>query len=216
MYRRTFFVLICFAMHSLSFGAIDEGKVARHIDLLIANQLKEKQLKNQPKINDQTFLRRAYLDIVGRIPTATEYEQFMNSESSTRRIKLVNQLFESNGYVSHSFNYWADTLRATHKLKKTTGSPYLHWIKKSLESNMPYDQFVHELLTAEGPLFKAGNGAVGYYIRDFAMPTWIIWQIPCRSFWQRVWCVPSVMIILIKSGRRWIFVSWQHLHMALL
>jgi hypothetical protein len=55
-------------------------------------------------------------------------------------------------------------------MKKTTGSPYLHWIKKSLAANQPYDQFVHDLLSAEGELFKAGNGAVGYYIRDFEMP----------------------------------------------
>ena len=55
-------------------------------------------------------------------------------------------------------------------MKKSTGSPYKHWLKKSLEANQPYNQFVHELLTAEGPLYKPGNGAVGYYYRDFAMP----------------------------------------------
>lgn len=170
MYTRTILVLICFAMHSMSFAAIDDAKAARYIDQLIANQLKEQNLKANPKISDQTFLRRVYLDIVGRIPTATEYEKFMNLSASTRRTRIIDYLFNTNGYVSHSFNYWADTLRVTDFMKKSTGAPYKHWLKSSLKANQPYDKFVHELLTAEGALFKPGNGAVGYYYRDFAMP----------------------------------------------
>ena len=170
MYTKTFSVIIYLIMLGASFASVDETQASKDIDRLIAEQLKEKNLKTNPKISDQTFLRRAFLDIVGRIPTATEYEKFINSNAETRRIKIIDHLFKSQGYVSHSFNYWADTLRVTDFMKKSTGAPYKHWLKKSLEANQPYDKFVHEMLTAEGPLFKPGNGAVGYYYRDFAMP----------------------------------------------
>ena len=170
MYPKTFLVIFFFIMYGTSFASADEMKAANDIDQLITDQLKEKNLKANPKISDQTFLRRVYLDIVGRIPTAIEYSKFMSSDPSTRRVKTVDHLFNSQGYVSHSFNYWADTLRVTDFMKKSTGAPYKHWLKKSLEANQPYDKFVHEMLTAEGALFKPGNGAVGYYYRDFAMP----------------------------------------------
>lgn len=161
MTPRALFVLIFFAVHFLALGALDEDKVAKEIGQLVEKKLKEMNLQLNDKISDETFLRRAYLDIVGRIPTVKEYEGFMKNRSSTRRKKLVDQLFNSIGYVSHSFNYWADVLRVTDFLKKSTGEPYKHWLKRSLEINQPYDQFTHELLSAEGPLFKPGNGAVG-------------------------------------------------------
>ena len=54
-------------------------------------------------------------------------------------------------------------------MKKSDGGPYLHWIK-SIADNKPYNQFVYELVSAEGPLYKPGNGAAGYYLRDYRMP----------------------------------------------
>lgn len=162
--------LVFLSTLALNLYAIDEDRAAKEIDQLIEKKLKEMNLDLNSKISDETFLRRAYLDIIGRIPTVKEYETFMRTPSTTRRAKLIDQLFESKGYVSHSFNYWADVLRVTDFLKKSTGEPYKHWIKKSLESNQPYDEFVHDLLSSEGPLFKPDNGAVGYYLRDFGMP----------------------------------------------
>lgn len=123
-----------------------------------------------PALDEETFIRRIYLDIAGRIPTYWEYQQFMKMPAKTRRSDIIDKLMDSPAYVSHFYNYWVDTLRATTWMKKSDGGPYLHWIKKSIADNKPYNQFVYELVSAEGPLYKPGNGAAGYYLRDYRMP----------------------------------------------
>ena len=75
------------------------------------------------------------------------------------------------GYVQNFFNFWADVLRA-----ETTpqggggvqGAAYLQFIKDSLRSNKPYDQFVRDMVGATGKTWE--NGAIGYYLRDRDMP----------------------------------------------
>ena len=68
------------------------------------------------------------------------------------------------------FNWWADLLRAKDSIARTSGAPYIHWIKSSIARNKPYNQMVHELLTASGGGWEKDNGAVGYYVRDQGMP----------------------------------------------
>ena len=156
--------------YAVELDANTEKKVIDYIDKLVAYGLSEKKLKANNAVTDEVFLKRVYLDIVGRIPTIIEYEKFINSPDSDKRNKLIDQLHSSPGYVSHSFNYWADALRATSKMNKSTGYNYLQFIKKSISENKPYDQFVHEMVSAEGNMYKEGNGAVGYYVRDHQMP----------------------------------------------
>ena len=146
-----------------------EVKLISHIDKLIDKGLQAENIKPNAPISDEVFLRRVYLDVVGRIPTIEEYEKFINSNDPNRRDKEIDKLFASKGYVSHNYNYWADALRAKLTRGKTHLDSYQLWIKQSIDKNMPYDQFVKELISAEGLLFKPGNGKVGYYNRDNGM-----------------------------------------------
>ena len=140
---------------------------ANHIDRLVENRLKAKRIHPNEPATDEQFLRRVYLDIVGRIPTALETKVFLGSDSGSKRRGLVDQLLQSEGYVSHNFNYWADILRAKSRMDGD-GPAYLLWIKESLRMNKPYDLMVKELLGARGYAWE--NGAVGYYTRDRGMP----------------------------------------------
>lgn len=143
---------------------------AAEIDRLVMAKLKAEKARPNPLTNDMQFVRRVYLDIAGRIPTARETAEFLNkSRRSDKRAELIDELLNSTGYVSHSFNYWADILR----LKDTAsdnniGRPYVEWIKDVLASDMPYDDFVYEMLTAEGRVWE--NPATGYTLRDLGMP----------------------------------------------
>ncbi len=137
--------------------------------LLAADWQKEKLSPNAP-ISDEVFVRRIYLDVIGRIPTRDETERFLKATGANKRSELIDHLLASEGYVQHFFSYWADILRAQ---SSGFGSPigsaaYLDFIKDSLRANKPYDQFVRELLTAQGKAWE--NGAVGYYMRDRGMP----------------------------------------------
>lgn len=144
---------------------------ARQIDKLVEADLAAHQQRPNPVVDDATYVRRAYLGIVGRIPTLAEIEAFQGSHESDRRRRLVDHLLDSPGYTSHMFNYWADLLRVKTRLaQQTSGGPYIHWLKTAIGENAPYDRFVSELLTASGAAHERGNGATGYYLRDRGMP----------------------------------------------
>jgi hypothetical protein len=73
--------------------------------------------------------------------------------------------------VSNFYNFWADVLRLKSYFVNTANvvpAAYARWIKESLRTNKPYDQFVREMLSARGYCWE--NGAVGDYLRDPAMP----------------------------------------------
>ena len=94
----------------------DVKKAAQEIDALVEAGLKKHDLKPNPEINDDTFVRRAYLDIVGRIPTIEEAEEFHGSTYDRKREQLIADLLESDGAVSHGYNFWADVLRVNTEL----------------------------------------------------------------------------------------------------
>lgn len=120
---------------------------------------------------DEEFVRRAYLEIIGRIPTAEECSAFLKSKDSNKRVALADALIETPGHTSRMFNFWVDLLRLRTKLNsQVSGAPYIHWLKGAVSSDMPYDDMVRELLTAEGPAHLRDNGETGYYLRDRGMP----------------------------------------------
>jgi hypothetical protein len=145
--------------------------IAADIDRLVEQKLRSVGLQPNPPASDATFLRRIYLDIAGRIPTLDEAKSFLSSTEIDKREKLIDQLLASDGYVSHHFHFWADLLRVKNRLnRQVPGQPYIEFVKQSLRDNTPYDEVVRELLVSSGPLLSNGNGAVGYYLRDFQMP----------------------------------------------
>jgi Protein of unknown function (DUF1549)/Protein of unknown function (DUF1553) len=143
---------------------------AREIDAIVARHHREQKIKANPIADDATFARRAYLAIIGRIPTAAESSRFLSSTQSRKREALVDELFAAPGRVSHRYNFWADLLRIKGRSGPISGEPYEHWLKESLAQNKPYDQMVRELLTANGGAHVEGNGATGYFLRDRGMP----------------------------------------------
>lgn len=142
--------------------------ISEKVDEYIDAQLQKADIKPEPPATDHVFLRRVYVDIIGRIPTYEEATAFLNSRSPMKRSELIDQLLDSEGYVSEHFNFWADVLRVQTNLERAPGLPWVLWVKQSLRENKPYDQFVSEMMTAKGYTWE--NGATGWYQRDFAMP----------------------------------------------
>ncbi|MCM8542825.1 MAG: DUF1549 and DUF1553 domain-containing protein [Lentisphaeraceae bacterium] len=140
------------------------------IDKLVGYGIKKFRQRANRKADDYTFVRRVYLDTIGRIPTYKEVMAFKNDSNINKKEALIDTLLDSEGYVSHSFNYWADVLRITTVQDALYPENYAAFVKDSFRTNKPYDQFVRELLTAKGDLHKPGNGATGYYMRDAGMP----------------------------------------------
>lgn len=149
-------------------------QLANGIDGILINKMREYRQAPNPMTTDEVYLRRAYLKIIGRIPSLEETTSFLDDlNRGTKRAKLVDKLLDSEGYVSHWFHFWADILRAKDRMQGATGSvgrPYVTFIKDFIRSNKAYDVFVRELISSSGPVWEKGNGAVGYYFRDRGMP----------------------------------------------
>lgn len=144
-------------------------QVAAKIDALVEANLTKNNLKPNPESNDYVFIRRAFLDIAGTIPTFRETQAFASSKQDNRRLEAIDALLDSPGYVSHAYNYWAGILRLKDRPENNMlAYPYRDWVKDQIRANRPYDQWVYEMLTAEGKLWD--NPAVGYTLRDSGMP----------------------------------------------
>jgi hypothetical protein len=155
-------------------GAFKDGDLllaSATIDKLLAADLIEHKLQPNAKANNDQFLRRVYLDVVGRIPTLDETIAFRKAKSSDKREKLIDLLLASEGYAHNFFNFYADLLRIQSR-QSNSGDvvtyPYLEFVKTSLKENTPYDKFVQKMITAEGYTWE--DGAAGYWLRDLAMP----------------------------------------------
>lgn len=142
---------------------------AAKIDALIEANYKKHGVTGNETISDAVFCRRVWLHLGGRIPKLEEVTQFLDSKDPEKRSRLIDQLLGSHDHVSHMFNYWANVLRLQdHPINNNQiAQPYHEWIKKSLAENTPYDQWVTQMITAEGRIWD--NPAVGYSMRDSGM-----------------------------------------------
>lgn len=147
-------------------------KAALQVDQHIAAFYRNKKLPVPEVTDDATFLRRAFLVAVGRIPTSEEALAFLEIGDASKRELLVDYLIKSKGYSSHMSNWSYDLLRVVDQRIGSTGSnePYRHWVRTAMSENMPWDQFSQQLLAASGDGWDQKTAAVGYYTRDRGMP----------------------------------------------
>jgi hypothetical protein len=121
--------------------------------------------------SDEQFVRRVYLDIVGRIPNHAEASAFIKDSKPNKRAKLIDLLLDSPGYNSHMYNFVAEMLRVKDRLEggnNIRGIPYINWLQKQISTNVTWDKMAFEMLTATGKMWH--NGAAGYLLRDSGMP----------------------------------------------
>ncbi|WP_437226480.1 DUF1549 domain-containing protein [Planctomicrobium sp. SH661] len=144
-------------------------EASKKIDEFVAKNYEKYNVKPNEMTTDAEFVRRIYLDITGTIPTYQQTVKFLSGKEPDKRAALIDELLASEGYASHSFNYWADVLRYIDGISQDVdGRPYRQWIKQSLAENKPWDKMVQEMVTAEGFIWT--NPATGYMHRDADMP----------------------------------------------
>jgi len=139
---------------------------AREIDEILLDELQNNKLAPTPFTADHVFLRRAYINIAGRLPNASEARQFLDSSEAHKRTDLIESLIGSTGQKAQLFNYWGDLFRLKSK-KEAHGLGWHVWLQNAVADNMPYDQMVNDMLSATGHV--AEDPASGYYLRDRGM-----------------------------------------------
>ena len=124
------------------------------IDRLLAGYFQKHKIKPGELVDDRTFARRVWLDLVGLLPPVDELKQFVADKSPDKRVALVDRLLKDNrAYADHWMSFWNDHLRNAYfgpgfidngRAQITT------WLYRSLYTNLPYDQFVSELVGGKG------------------------------------------------------------------
>lgn len=127
---------------------------------------------------DATFLRRAYLDVIGRLPTPEETRRFLSSPDSAKRARLVDELLQRPEYADFWANKWADLLRPNpYRVGIKAVYNLDAWLRDAFRRNQPYDQFVRELVTAQGSTWRNGAAVVFRDRREPAELTTIMAQL---------------------------------------
>jgi hypothetical protein len=135
---------------------------ANYIDELVAAKLRQLQYLPAGVCSDDEFLRRVYLDVIGQLPTLSETKEFLADAGSDKRAKLIDKLLERPEHARFFALKWGDLLRLTNSQIGNSGVfKYHRWVERAFESNLPYDQFARELISASGSTLD--NPAANFY-----------------------------------------------------
>ncbi len=134
-----------------------------YIDTLVHAKLQKLRLLPAGLCDDETYLRRVYLDVIGILPTAEEYQRFTASKDPAKREKLVDELLGRKEFAELWVLKWAELLqiRSSQQVSYKAMLLYYEWLQGKIAKNVPVNEWVQELLGASGGTFK--NPATNYY-----------------------------------------------------
>jgi mono/diheme cytochrome c family protein len=124
---------------------------ANPVDRFMDVYFQQHKIQAGRPVSDRIYARRVYLDTIGLLPTPSELEAFVSSRKADKREKLVAELLSRReDYAENWMSYWNDMLRNDYK-----GTGYIdggrkqitRWLYSALLTNMPYDQFVAQLIS---------------------------------------------------------------------
>lgn len=142
------------------------------IDRVVRDHWQRLKVQPSPVCSDEHFIRRAFLDAIGTLPTPEQVDAFVASDSADKRAELVNELLGLTGDPQRDIFdnewsawwtlKWGDLLRINRNDLGDGGMwSFANWVRSSLRENKPVDQFVREIITAQGSIYQ--NGPANYF-----------------------------------------------------
>ena len=134
-----------------------------YVDTLLNEKFKKLRIIPSELCSDEEFLRRATLDITGRVPTVDEYNAFLADADPKKRDKLVDDLLGRKEFVELWVMKWAEllTIRTTQQISYKSMLLYYTWLQDKIANNVPMNVMVQDLLSSNGGTFA--NAATNYY-----------------------------------------------------
>lgn len=133
------------------------------IDDLVLKKLQSLRLPPSPQCSENEFIRRAYLDAAGILPTPEEVQKFLEDPRPDRRTRLIEALTERPEFVDYWAYKWSDLLLiSSRKLPQPAMRSFYQFVRQSVADNKPWDEFARDILTASGS--NLDNGAANYFV----------------------------------------------------
>ncbi len=137
-------------------------KPNNYIDRFVFSKLERLRMNPSDLCPDATFVRRAYLDLLGIVPTLEEAREFVLDPAPTKRAALIDTLLERPEFADFWALKWCDLLRAEERILDRKGIElFRHWVRQSILDHKPIDQFAREIIAARGSTYK--NPAANFY-----------------------------------------------------
>ena len=137
-------------------------ETAREVDRLLAEEVFTADTQLAPRIDDATFLRRAWLDIVGDIPTPEHLTAFLLDPAQDKRERVVGELLANPQYGQNWARYWRDVIlsRKLEDRAMIVANPLVVSLTEKFNENESWDKIAAEFITATGDVRENGATAI--------------------------------------------------------
>jgi len=156
--------VVMFSWAALALLVVTPAKAETPLDRILAEENTERKAQAAAMIDDLAFLRRVTIDLIGRIPTDVEIQEYQSLPAGERRQVIVDKLLKHPGFGDRWTVFMADLLRI--RSNADGGSALLAWVHKAVDDGMPYDVMSRQLITASGKANRIPE--VGFVLNDQA------------------------------------------------
>ncbi len=144
---------------------------AADLDALILKGLVAGKTPPSPRTTDEEFIRRAYLDVIGKLPAPGSIRQFVQSREKDKRARLIDGLLDLPDYAENWARYWRDVIayRSPNEADRQVNYPsFEKWLAGQFAANQPWDRIATRIITATGR--NDENGATAFALAEEGSP----------------------------------------------
>lgn len=143
-------------------AAFAEFRPANFIDQILLEEWQRLRLVPSPGCSDETYLRRAYLDTTGTLPSPEQVRSFLGDSRPDRRQRLVEELLASDAFVDYWSYKWSDLLLINGTLLRPDAvAAFYKWVRQNVQNNTPWDEMTRQIVLARGDSLE--QGATNFY-----------------------------------------------------
>ncbi|MFC7336861.1 PSD1 and planctomycete cytochrome C domain-containing protein [Haloferula chungangensis] len=138
-----------------------ELPVFNELDRHVYDKLHKLRIIPSELCSDEVFIRRAYLDLIGRVPSTEERARFLEAEDATKRAALVDELIDRKEFTELWVMKWAELLQIRtfnqggQQVSYKAALGYYGWLRERIAGGVPFNEIIRELLASEGGTFSS-------------------------------------------------------------
>lgn len=149
-----------------SFTTGSSDVLINYIDQQISQGWSDNEVQPSPLATDAEWIRRVYLDIIGRIPSAVEVTAFMSDKDKSKRSKMIDQLLDDSAYVRNWTTIWTNLAIGRRTPRRVSRLGMEKFFRGAFARNRPWDEVVVDIVTGEGHFVE--NGQVNFLLAQMA------------------------------------------------